>query len=117
MSRDPLADDHLIPPYRVLDLTDESGVFCTKLLADYGADVVRIEAPGGDPLRAKGPFPNDAPHPEKSLSFLFYNTNKRSITLNLETEEGKSLFRRLVKKADSVVESLPVGYLKGLGPP
>ena len=115
MSRDTLADDHLIPPYRVLDLTDESGVFCTKLLADYGADVIRIEAPGGDPLRAKGPFPNDDPHPEKSLSFLFYNTNKRSITLNLETEEGQSLFRRLVKKADSVVESLPVGYLKGLG--
>ena len=114
MSRYTLADDHLIPPYRVLDLTDESGVFCTKLLADYGADVIRIEAPSGDPLRAKGPFPNDDPHPEKSLSFLFYNTNKRSITLNLETEEGQSLFRRLAEKADSVVESLPVGYLNGL---
>ena len=115
MSSDTLADDHLVPPYRVLDLTDESGVFCTKLLADYGADVVRIEAPSGDPLRAKGPFPNDEPHSEKSLSFLFYNTNKRSITLNLETEEGQSLFRRLAEKADAVVESLPVGYLKGLG--
>lgn len=115
MSSDPPVDDHLIPPYRVLDLTDESGVFCTKLLADYGADVVRIEAPSGDPLRAKGPFPNDEPHPEKSLSFLFYNTNKRSITLNLQTEDGQSLFRRLAEKADSVVESLPVGYLEGLG--
>jgi crotonobetainyl-CoA:carnitine CoA-transferase CaiB-like acyl-CoA transferase len=71
MSSDPPVDDHLIPPYRVLDLTDESGVFCTKLLADYGADVVRIEAPSGDPLRAKGPFPNDEPHPEKAFPSSF----------------------------------------------
>ncbi len=109
------SDDALLPPYRVLDLTDGQGVFCTKLLADHGADVVKVEPLTGDQGRAKGPFANDDPQTESSLYFLFYNTNKRSITLNLETEEGQSLFRRLAEKADSVVESLPVGYLKGLG--
>jgi crotonobetainyl-CoA:carnitine CoA-transferase CaiB-like acyl-CoA transferase len=112
----------------VLDLTDEKGVFCTKLLADYGAEVVRIEAPPStsswhevqkripwDRSRARGPFPQDNPHPERSMYFLFYNTNKRSITLNLETALGRTIFRRLVAKADVVVESYPVGYLKSLG--
>jgi crotonobetainyl-CoA:carnitine CoA-transferase CaiB-like acyl-CoA transferase len=107
--------DSLFPPYRVLDLTDEQGVFCAKLLADYGADVVRVERPAGDPGRARGPFPQDNPDPEKSLYFLFYNTNKRSITLNLEVASGQSIFRRLAAKADVVVESFPVGYLKSLG--
>ena len=106
---------NLLPPYRVLDLTDASGVFCTKLLADYGADVVKVEPPSGDYGRAKGPFAQDDPNPERSLYFLFYNTNKRSVTLNLETEQGKSIFKRLAAAADVVVESLPVGYLKNLG--
>jgi crotonobetainyl-CoA:carnitine CoA-transferase CaiB-like acyl-CoA transferase len=108
-------NDTLIPPYRVLDLTDEKGAFCAKLLADYGADVVKVEPPSGDRSRGKGPFPGDNPHLERSMSFLFFNTNKRSITLNLETETGRSIFRRLVKQADVVVESFPVGHLKTLG--
>ena len=106
---------NLLPPYRVLDVTDASGVFCTKLLADYGADVVKVEPPSGDYGRSKGPFPEDVPHPERSLYFLFYNTNKRSVTLNLETELGRSIFTRLATTADVVVESLPVGYMKSLG--
>ena len=105
----------LLPPYRVLDLTGASGVFCAKLLADYGADVVKVEPPGGDYGRSRGPFPQDEPNPERSLYFLFYNTNKRSVTLNLESELGRSIFKRLVAAADVVVESFPVGYLKGLG--
>ena len=109
------SDDRLLPPYRVLDLTDEQGVFCTKLLADYGADVVRIEPPEGDRGSARGPFPQDEAHPERSLYFLFYNTNKRSITLNLDTDQGRSLFKRLAAGADAVVESLPVGYLGSRG--
>ncbi len=109
------SNNNLLPPYRVLDLTDASGVFCTKLLADYGADVVKVEPPSGDYGRAKGPFAHDDPHPEGSLYFLFYNTNKRSITLNLETETGRSIFRRLAAAADVVVESFPVGYLRSLG--
>ena len=107
--------DNLIAPYRVLDLTDYKGVFCTKIMADYGADVVRIEPPLGDPGRSKGPFPNDEPGVESSAYFLFYNTNKRSITLNLETDLGQTIFKRLVTKADVVVESLAIGYLKSLG--
>lgn len=105
----------LLPPYRVLDLAGPAAVFCTKLLADYGADVVRVESPLGDYGRARGPFPNDEPNAERSLYFLFYNTNKRSITLNLETVTGRSIFKRLAARADVVVESFPVGYLKGLG--
>ena len=107
--------DNLIAPYRVLDLTDYKGVFCTKIMADYGADVVRIEPPLGDPGRSKGPFPNDEPGVESSAYFLFYNTNKRSITLNLETDLGQTIFKRLATKADVVVESLAIGYLKSLG--
>ena len=107
--------DNLIAPYRVLDLTDGKGVFCTKLLADYGANVVRIEPPSGDPGRAKGPFLGDEPGVERSAYYLFYNTNKRSITLNLESDLGQSIFKQLAAKADVVVESLPVGYLKTLG--
>ena len=106
---------NLLPPYRVLDLTNSIGVFCTKLLGDYGADVVKVEPPSGDPGRSKGPFLSDEPHPERSMYFLFYNTNKRSITLNLESELGRSIFKRLVAKTDVVVECFPVGYLKDLG--
>ena len=89
------ADGSLIPPYRILDLAGGPGVFCAKLLADYGADVVKIEHPSGDYGRSKGPFLGDEPHPERSLYFLYYNTNKRSITLNLETELGRAIFKRL----------------------
>ena len=68
------ADRSLLPPYRVLDLTNSFGTFCTKLLGDYGADVVKVEPPSGDPGRSKGPFLDDEPHPERSMYFLFYNT-------------------------------------------
>ncbi|MCH7605856.1 MAG: CoA transferase [Chloroflexi bacterium] len=108
-------DDSLFPPYRVLDLTDEKGVFCTKLLADYGADVIRVEPPSGDPGRTRGPFLSGDPHQETSAYFLFYNTNKRSITLDLKTGQGQTLLKQLAAKSDVVVESLPVGYLKRLG--
>ena len=113
----PNAQEHVgfLSPYRVLDLADEKGVFCTKLLADYGADVIRVEPSGEDPGRSRGPFLHDLPHPETSLYFLFYNTNKRSITLNLETAAGQEIFRRLAQTADVVVETFPVGYLEELG--
>ena len=99
---------------RVLDLTAELGAYCTKLLADLGADVIKIEPPGGDPARSVGPFYHDEPDREKSLSFLNLNTNKRSVTLDLNDPAGREALRRLVPTADVVVESFPPNYLDGL---
>ena len=74
---------------RVLDLTHHvAGPYCTKLLADFGADVVKVERPGGDPARSLPPFPDDEPHPERSLLFSYLNTSKKSVTLNLKTPTG-----------------------------
>jgi len=90
-------DEGLLSPYRVLDLTDEKGLLCGKLLGDLGADVIKIEKPGGDPARHIGPFYHDEVDPEKSLFWFAYNTNKRGITLNIESDEGKATFKQLVK--------------------
>ena len=108
---DEYTGEHLIPPYRILDLSDRRAAFCGRLLADYGADVVKVEPPSGDPSRRLGPYPSDFPDPERSLDFFFYNTNKRSITLDLETESGRSLFRRLAADADVIIESFDRHYL------
>jgi len=78
---------------RVLELANETGQYCGKLLGDLGADVVKIEPLGGEFCRHIGPFLDDIPHPERSLSFWYYNTSKRGITLNLETADGRNLFR------------------------
>ena len=82
---------------RVLDFTHHvAGPYCTKLLADFGADVVKIERPsGGDPARRMGPFVRDDPHPDMSLPFLYLNTSKRGVTLNLKTEMGRSIALKL----------------------
>jgi len=101
--------------YRVLDLSNEKGYLCGKLLGDLGADVVKIEPPGGDPARNIGPFYKDIPHPEKSLSWWWANLNKRGITLNIETPDGREIFKKLVKTADFVVESFEPGYMESLG--
>ena len=101
--------------YRVLDLTDGNGYFCGKILADLGADVIKVEPPEGDPGRNIGPFYHDIRDKEKSLYFFAYNMNKRSITLNIETLDGQEIFRRLVKPADFVIESFAPGYMDELG--
>ncbi len=100
---------------RVLDLTGPLGNYCTKLLADLGADVIKVEKPGGCSTRNIGPFYHDEPDPERSLYFYHFNTNKRSITLDIETADGRDVFQRLVKTADILVETLPPGYLERLG--
>jgi crotonobetainyl-CoA:carnitine CoA-transferase CaiB-like acyl-CoA transferase len=107
--------DGMLSPYRVLDLTGEMGLMCGKLLGDLGADVIKIEKPGGDPVRNIGPFYHDEIHPEKSLYWFALNTNKRGITLNIETADGREIFKKLVKTADFVIESYSPGYLDKLG--
>ena len=99
---------------RVLEICDEKGQFCGKLLADLGADVIKIEPPGGESCRSFGPFLGDIPHRERSLSFWHYNTSKRGITLNLELGAGRAILRRLAATADIVLESRPPGYLESL---
>ena len=105
----------LLGNYRVLDLTDEKGFLCGKLFGDLGADVIKIERPGGDLARNLGLFYHDTPNPGKSLYWFACNTNKRGITLNIESLQGQEIFKRLVKTADFVIESYPPGYMEKLG--
>ncbi|MBI4497376.1 MAG: CoA transferase [Chloroflexi bacterium] len=101
----------------VLDLTTYyAGPYCTKLLAALGAEVIKIERPGlGDGARRLGPFPGDLPHPEKSGTFLYLNTGKQGITLNLKSATGQELFKQLVREATIVVENFAPRVLPGLG--
>jgi crotonobetainyl-CoA:carnitine CoA-transferase CaiB-like acyl-CoA transferase len=93
-----------------------AGPYCTRLLADFGAEVVKIEPPGtGDEARKRGPFPNDQPHPEASGTFLYLNTDKQSVTLDLESPDGREIFRRLIADADVLVEDRPPGEMERLG--
>ncbi|MDP6549209.1 MAG: CoA transferase [Dehalococcoidia bacterium] len=101
---------------KVLDLSEDiAGSFCARLLADYGADVLKLEPPGGAGLRRMGPFYHDDPHPEKSLLFLVLNLNKKGATLNLETATGQALLKQLVPKIDVIIETFRPGYLASLG--
>ena len=100
---------------RVLDLSGEMGLYCGKLLADLGADVIKIEPPGGDSARRVGPFYHDETDAAKSLSYFYLNTSKRGITLSLDHADGRELFRRLARAADVIVETFPPGHLESLG--
>jgi crotonobetainyl-CoA:carnitine CoA-transferase CaiB-like acyl-CoA transferase len=101
--------------YRVLDLTDEKAAIYGKALADFGADVINVEKPGGDPARFRGTFYQDKTDPEKNLDWFAFNVNKKSITLDIETVEGKEVFKKLAALTDIVIESFKPGYLDSLG--
>jgi len=109
--------EQVLAGVKVLDLTHYiAGPYCTKMLADYGADVTKIEKPGaGDAARSLQPFFHNEPHPETSGFFLYLNTSKKSITLNLKTETGKDIFKRLVKEADIIVENFSPRVMPSLG--
>lgn len=101
---------------KVLDLSEDiAGSFCARLLADYGADVLKLEPPAGAALRKMGPFFGDDPHGEKSLFYLVMNLNKKGATLNLETATGRSLLKQLAQHVDVIIEADRPGRLSQLG--
>jgi crotonobetainyl-CoA:carnitine CoA-transferase CaiB-like acyl-CoA transferase len=101
---------------RVLDLSEGiAGPLAARLIGDFGADVIKVEPPHGESGRRTPPFFQDDPDPEKSLFYLMLNLNKRGITLNLDTEEGAAILRRLASEVDVIVESFSPGYLAARG--
>lgn len=100
---------------KILDFTTEMGGYSTKLFADLGAEVVKVEPPQGDSTRQKGPFYQNIKSNETSLYYFYLNTNKKSIALDIETEEGQALVKELVKDYDIIVENFAPGYLASLG--
>jgi len=111
-----MGDMQLLSGTTVLDLTHcIAGPYCTKLLAGLGAEVVKLEPPWGEPARRFGPFPGDEPDTEKSGIFLYLNTSKKGITLNLKTDTGVRIFRQLAAKADLVVENFEPRVMPALG--
>ena len=107
--------DNFLSPYRVLDLSDDRGILCGKILADLGADVVQVEPLEGSSSRLRGPFFKNEPGPENSLFWWAYSAGKRSVTLDIAKPEGAELLRRLVKDADFLIESYDPGYMKSVG--
>jgi crotonobetainyl-CoA:carnitine CoA-transferase CaiB-like acyl-CoA transferase len=106
--------DSALEGVRVLELTEDMGAYCGKLLADLGADVIKVEPPGGDRSRLIPPFLGKQPDPERSLSFLYNNTSKRSVTLDLEDSVARERFRELARTTDLVIEGYPPGHLDAL---
>src|ERR1019366_6915374 len=93
-------------------------LMCGQILGDLGADVIKIEPPGGSSVRSLAPFFADQPGPERSIYWWAYNRNKRGLTLNLETDAGRDLMRHLAARADFVIESDDPGAMarRGIGP-
>jgi len=108
-------DEGALAGYRVLDLCEPWGQYCGKLLADLGADLIKVEPPDGDPARALGPFKDDRTHLEGSLFFTYYNTNKRSLALDLERAEGRAVLARLLDGADVLLETFAPARAAALG--
>ncbi|HVB79915.1 MAG TPA: CoA transferase [Candidatus Binataceae bacterium] len=105
----------LLSGFRMLDLADEKGALGGKIFADMGADVIKIEPPTGCSTRRIPPFLDDLPDADRGLYFLAYQAGKRSVTLNLESPDGRALLEDLVRKSDFVLESFPVGYMESIG--
>ena len=105
----------MLNPYRVLDLTTERGLLCGQILADLGADVIKIEPPGGSSARKLGPFYQDQEDAEHSLYWWAYNRNKRGVTLDITRSEGQDLLRRLARGAKFLIESDNPGTLAQYG--
>ena len=110
-----LDSDGALAGRRILELANHKTAYCGKLFADLGADVLLIEPPGGDSMRARAPFLEGRPGPNRGLWFLYTNTNKRGVTIDLDTSAGRERFLALVATADAVVEGETPGRLEALG--
>lgn len=111
------ASEGYLDGVRILEIGDELGEYCGKVLAGLGADVVRVEPPGGEVTRGYGPFYRDQAHPDRSLYFWHYNFGKRGLELDLDDPADQARFRDLAQAADVILDSRPRGYLdeRGLG--
>ena len=105
--------DSILSGYRALDLSDEKGSICGKILAGLGVETIKVEPPGGDPARRIPPFLDN--QSSDGLRWLVNNTDKRSITLSLEHERGRELLKKLVLHCDFIIESFKPGYLDSIG--
>ena len=111
----PDVDSQPLTPYRVLDLTEGGFNWCGKVLADLGADVIKVEPPSGSPTRSVGPFVDGEAEPDSSLFWAAYSANKRSVTIDLDSDVGRDQLIRLASGADILIESFRPGYLNDLG--
>jgi crotonobetainyl-CoA:carnitine CoA-transferase CaiB-like acyl-CoA transferase len=100
---------------KVLELGDEKGEFCGKLFAGAGAEVIKVEPPGGGPSRLNGPFYQDQPDPTRSLYFWHYNVGKRGVTLDIHAPRAKAMLEKLIARSDVLIDSLPLDTLSRLG--
>ena len=113
-----MTSNRALSDLRVLDLSNDiAGAFCSKLFADFGADVTKVEPPSGDPARSLGPFPDGNADPNASGMFIYLNANKRGVTLDLESEDGRARFLALAAESQIVVDNHPSGWLdeRGIG--
>src|SRR5512147_2314245 len=101
--------------FRALDLTDLSGQLCGRVLADLGMEVIKIEPPGGDPVRELPPFINFPDGKRLSTTFAHLNSGKASKVLDLSSEADRAIFRSMVEKADVVLESFLPGKMEAMG--
>jgi crotonobetainyl-CoA:carnitine CoA-transferase CaiB-like acyl-CoA transferase len=108
-------DEQALSHLRVIELGDIPASYATRWLADLGADVIKVEPPGGDPNRRLPPFAGNIEHPERSLAFIHANTNKRSIVLDLQRDSDRGTFANLLASADLLLEATPLEFLEKLG--
>ncbi|HMA82370.1 MAG TPA: CoA transferase, partial [Candidatus Binatia bacterium] len=112
---DTISNDSALGHLRVIELGDIPASYASRWLADLGADVIKVEPPGGDPNRWLPPFAGNIEHPERSLTFIHANTNKRSIALDLSRDSDREIFAKLLASAELLIEATPLGYLDKLG--
>ena len=111
---DTISNDSALGHLRVIELGDIPASYASRWLADLGADVIKVEPPGGDSNRWLPPFAGNIKHPERSLTFIHANTNKRSIALDLSRDSDREIFAKLLASAQLFIEATPLGYLDQL---